>query len=187
YEAGDKRREANFLVGPQLDFGGSAALDFAADDPDLQLNYTPNISELEPNSVRESGARMKKFSYQLFGRPEMNNDYPVMRLGQVHLIRAEARSRAAGDWSLSLPDINAIRDRAGVAPLASIDAQGFFDERGREMFQESSRRTDQIRFGKFTSETWWEKTNTDAFRDLFPIPQAQIDAAGGSLTQNPGY
>ncbi|MBT8306786.1 MAG: RagB/SusD family nutrient uptake outer membrane protein, partial [Maribacter sp.] len=115
YEAGDKRREANFLVGPQLDFGGSAALDFAADDPDLQLNYTPNISELEPNSVRESGARMKKFSYQLFGRPEMNNDYPVMRLGQVHLIRAEARSRAAGDWSLSLPDINAIRDRAGVA------------------------------------------------------------------------
>ena len=186
YEDGDARKTANFLVGPQLDFGGNALLDFAADDPDLQLNYTPNIGELEPNSVRESGARAAKFSFQLFGRQEMNNDYPIFRLGQVHLIRAEAKARAASDWSLALPDVNALRDRAGVAALPSIDAAGFLAERGREMFQESSRRTDLIRFGEFDG-TWWEKTNTDAFRSLFPIPQAQIDASAGSLTQNPGY
>lgn len=186
YEDTDARKKANFLVGPQLDYGGNALLDFAADDPDLQLNYTPAINELEPNSIRESGARMNKFSYQLFGRPDMNNDFPIVRLGDVHLLRAEARARAAGDWSLSLPDVNAIRDRAGVAPLAAITADDFFDERGREMFQESSRRTDQIRFGKF-GDAWWEKSNGDAFRTVFPIPQPQIDAAGGSLTQNAGY
>jgi len=186
YEAGDARKEANFLVGPQKDFGGNALLDFAADDDDLVVDYTPAINELEPNSLRQSGTRAKKFSFQLFGRQEMNNDYPVMRLGQIHLIRGEARARAAGDWSLSLPDINAIRDRAGVSALGSIDAQGFFDERGREMFAESSRRTDRIRFGKW-GESWWEKTNSDAFRILFPIPQPQIDASSGSLTQNPGY
>ena len=186
YEDGDARKEASFLVGPQTDFGGNALLDFASDDADLQVNYTPAINELEPNSIRESGARMKKFSFQNFGRNEMNNDFPILRLGQVHMIRAEARARAAADWSLSLPDVNALRDRATLGPLASIDADGFFDERGKEMFQESSRRTDMIRFGKF-QDSWFEKTNNDATRSLFPIAQAQIDAAAGSLTQNPGY
>ncbi len=186
YEDGDLRKKANFLVGPQTDFTGLPLLDFAADDDDLQVNYTPFINELEPNSQRQGGVRMYKFSFKLFQRADMDNDYPIVRLGDVHLLRAEARSRAASDWSLSLPDVNALRTRAGVAPLASIDADGFYDERGREMFQESSRRTDMIRFGKF-QDTWQFKTNADAFRNLFPIPQAQIDASGGTLTQNPGY
>ncbi len=186
YDDADARKEANFLAGPQLDFGGSALLDFAADDDDLQLNYTPFISELEPNSVRESGVRGKKFSFQLFGRPEMNNDYPIFRLGQVHLIRAEAKARAAGDWSLAEPDVTALRDRVGLGPLGTITADSFLAERGREMFMESSRRTDLIRFGKFGG-SWWEKTNSDAFRSVFPIPQDQINASSGTLTQNLGY
>jgi hypothetical protein len=184
YDNADLRKQANFLAGPQTDFDGSALLDFAADDPNLQVEYTPTISELEPNSPRESGVRAAKFSFQLFGRPDMSNDYPIMRLGQVHLIRAEARSRAAGDWNQSLPDVNAIRDRAGLAALGSVDADGFFDERGREMFQEATRRTDLIRFGKW-EDSWWEKTNTAPI--IMPIPQDQINASNGTLTQNPGY
>lgn len=186
YEDGDLRKEANFLVGPQTDFSGNPLLDFAADDPDLQVNYTPSTNELEPNSLREGGVRMQKFSFKLFQRGDMDNDYPIVRLGDVHLLRAEARARAAGDWSLSLPDVNALRQRAGVAPLGSIDADGFYDERGKEMFQESSRRNDMIRFGKF-QDTWQFKTNSDAFRNVFPIPQNQIDASNGTLTQNSGY
>ncbi len=186
YEAGDARKEANFLVGPQTDFSGNALIDFAADDDDLQVEYTPQINELEPNAIRQAGARMKKFSFEVLGRPDMNNDYPIVRLGDVHLMRGEARARAAGDWNLSLPDVNAIRARANVAPLGSIDADEFLAERGREMFQESSRRTDLIRFAKF-QDTWWEKTNSDSFRNLMPIPVLQINASDGALTQNPGY
>ena len=186
FEDGDARKEANFLVGPQTDFSGNPLIDFAADDADLQVTYTPAINELEPNALRQGGARMKKFSFQLLGRQDMNNDYPIVRLGDVHLIRGEARARAAGDWDLSLPDVNALRARAGVAPLGSIDADGFLAERGKEMFQESSRRTDLIRFGKF-QDSWWEKTNADSFRNLFPIPIDQINASDGTLTQNPGY
>ncbi|QCW98644.1 RagB/SusD family nutrient uptake outer membrane protein [Aggregatimonas sangjinii] len=186
YDDDDLRKEANFLAGPQTDFSGNALLDFAADDDDLVVNYTPAINELEPNSERESGTRAKKFSFQLFGRQEMNNDYPIVRLGDVHLMRGEARARAAGDWSLSLDDVNAIRDRAGLEGLDSIDADTFFEERGKEMFQEGSRRTDRIRFGKW-GESWWEKTNSDSFRTIFPIPQEQINASEGTLTQNPGY
>ena len=186
YEDADLRKEASFLVGPQTDFSGNALIDFASDDDDLQVVYTPQINELEPNAIRQAGARMKKFSFEVLGRQDMNNDYPIVRLGDVHLVRGEARARAAGDWNLSLPDVNALRTRAGVAPLVSIDADGFIAERGKEMFQESSRRTDLIRFGKF-QDTWWEKTNSDSFRTLMPIPVAQLNASDGSLTQNPGY
>ena len=186
YEAGDARRTANFLAGPQLDYGGNALLDFAADDPDLQVNYTPSINELEPNSSREAGTRAAKFSFKLFGRPDMDNDYPIVRLGDVMLMRGEARARQAGDWSLAGPDVTAVRARAGLGALPTVDADNFLAERGREMFQESDRRTSLIRFGKW-SDSWWEKTNADGYRTVFPIPQPQIDAAGGSLTQNAGY
>lgn len=187
YEDGDLRKEANFLVGPQTDFSGNALIDFAADDDDLQVNYTPSVNELEPNALRQGGARMKKFSFEVLGRQDMNNDYPIIRLGDVHLMRAEARARAAGDWNLSLPDVNALRARAGLTtPLSTITEEEFYDERGREMFQESSRRIDQIRFGKF-QDSWWEKTNSDDFRTLMPIPIEQINASDGTLTQNPGY
>ncbi|MFP4845126.1 RagB/SusD family nutrient uptake outer membrane protein [Winogradskyella sp. PE311] len=186
YEDTDSRKEANFLAGPQLDFGGSALLDFAADDDNLQVDYTPEITELEPNSVRQSGVRASKFSFQLFGRPDMNNDYPIMRLGDLYLIRGEAMARNAGDWNMALADVNTIRARAGVSALASLTADSFFDERGREMFQEASRRTDRVRFGKW-GDSWWQKTNSDAFRTVFPIPQEQIEASAGTLTQNPGY
>lgn len=186
YADGDVRKKANFIVGPQLDFGGSAVLDYASDDDDLQLSYTPSINELEPNCKRESGARPAKFSFKQFGRPNMDNDFPIIRLGEVYLIRAEALARAAGNWSLALPDVNVIRARAKMPAYTSMTADEFLAERGREMFQETTRRTDLIRFGQF-NKAWWEKPASAATKNLFPIPQDQIVASGGSLKQNPGY
>lgn len=186
YEDGDARKTSNFIVGEQLDFGGSAILDYASDDESLVLSYTPGINEIFPNSIREAGARAGKFSFQQLGRDNMNNDYPIVRLGDVHLMRGEAMARAAGNWSMSLNDVNIIRARAGVASLGSIDAEGFLAERGREMFQECSRRTDLIRFGAY-NDTWWEKPVSAETFNVFPIPTDQITAANGSLTQNPGY
>lgn len=186
YEDNDLRKTNNFLAGPQTDFGGSAILDFAADDDDIVLNYTPQLNELAPNYLREAGARPAKFSYKLLGRPDMDNDYPILRLGQVHLIRAEARARAAGDWSLAAADVNALRARAGVGPMNNLNADNFLEERGREMFAESVRRTDLIRFGEFNG-TWWEKQASPEHVNLFPIPFDALQAADGSLSQNPGY
>jgi hypothetical protein len=186
YEAGDVRRANNFLAGPQKDFGGGAVLDYASDDGDLELNYTPKINELWPNSRREAGARPAKFSYRQLGRANMDNDFPIVRLGDVYLIRAEALARAAGDWSKALPDVNVVRRRAKVADLPSVDADSFLAERGREMFQEAIRRTDLIRFGAY-NKAWWEKGVSPSYVNLFPIPNDQIVASNGSLKQNPGY
>ena len=186
YENGDARKTANFIVGPQLDYGGNALVDLASDNADPAINYVPYINELEPNANRIGGARLGKFSFKQFGRPDMDNDFPIVRLGDMYLIRAEATARAAGNWALALPDVNTIRARAGVAAMTSITADQFLAERGREMFQEASRRTDLIRFGKWGA-SWWEKTNSDAYRTVMPIPAEQIQVSGGTLTQNPGY
>ena len=186
YENGDVRKKNNFIVGPQLDFGGSAILDYAADDSDLQLNYTPAINELTPNCKREAGARPGKFSYKQLGRPDMDNDYPIVRLGDLYLIRAEAKARQSGNWNDALADVNVIRRRAKVADYTTLSAEEFLKERGREMFQEGVRRTDLIRFGRY-NDAWWEKPASQPFRNLFPIPQDAINAANGTLTQNPGY
>jgi hypothetical protein len=186
YEDGDVRKDANFLVGQQLDFGGSAILDFASDDGDLVLNFTPFINELAPNSLREAGARPAKFSFKQLGRDNMSNDYPIVRLGDVYLTRAEALARMSGNWNDALPDANLIRARAKVSELSSLDADSFLAERGREMFQEGARRTDLIRFDRYNG-TWWEKPASPEHVNIFPIPFAQIQAANGTLTQNPGY
>ena len=189
YENGDARKANNFIVGPQKDYGGSALNDFAADDTGgIVLDYTPAINELEPNALRQSGARLGKFSFQQFGRPDQSNDFPIVRLGDVMLMSAEAQMRAAGNWSHApaLALVNAVRTRAGVSAFSSMTADSFLAERGREMFQESSRRTDLIRFGKYSSGTWWEKAASPAHKTLFPIPFDAIQSSTG-LSQNAGY
>ncbi len=188
YAAGDARRVASFLVGPQLDFGNSAVLDYASDDGNLVLDYTPQINELVPNSKREAGARAAKFSYKQFGRPDMDNDYPIVRLGEMYLIRAEGLARAANNWSAPdvLAAVNVLRQRAGVPVYTSLSAAEFLNERGREMFVEGTRRSDLIRFGEF-NKAWWEKPVSPASRNVFPIPQNAINAPNSGLTQNPGY
>lgn len=186
YDADDKRKENNFLVGPQKDFNGADVLDFAADDENIILDYTPAINELTPNYQREAGARPAKFSYKVLGRPEMDNDFPIVRLGEIYLIRAEAVARQTGNWSDAESDVNILRARAGVREYSgNLTEEEFLAERGREMFQETSRRTDLIRFGKY-NDPWWEKPASEPFRNIFPIPQEQINAGAG-LTQNPGY
>lgn len=135
--------------------------------------------------LRQAGARAKKFSCQVFGGVDMNNDFPLLRLGEVYLIRAEAKARISGQWTDAEVDVNVLRSRAGVTLYnGNLTEEEFLAERGREMFQEASRRTDLIRFGKY-SEAWWEKPVSEPFRTIFPIPRPIV--GDPTLTQNPGY
>ena len=186
YEATDKRKANNFITGVQLDYGGSTIVDYS-DPGDPVLNYTPSVNELEPNAQRDGGVRLGKFSFKQFARNDLDNDYPIVRLGDVYLLRGEAKARQSGSWADALGDVNAIRSRAGIANLSSIDADSFLEERGREMFMESSRRRDLIRFGKW-GDAWWEKAGGQQdYLEIMPIPTEALNASGGSLTQNPGY
>lgn len=193
YENGDERKDNNFVVGPQFDLSGNPLVDvaFDPDDPDgAEINYTPAINELAPSGSRQAGARFGKFSHKLGQTPNMDNDYPLFRYGGVLLDKAEAMCRLAGDWNAGTSIVNELRARAGVADFGTMTEADFLAERGRELFIESLRRNDLIRFGEFTS-TWWEKEASAPFRTLFPIPQAQINAAADEglqpLAQNPEY
>ena len=80
----------------------------------------------------------------------------------------------------------------GAVTNLSIDF--FLDERGRELYWEGHRRTDLVRYSKFTggTYTWPFKggvkagTSVPSFRNLYPIPSADL-TANSNLVQNPGY
>ncbi|GMQ26238.1 RagB/SusD family nutrient uptake outer membrane protein [Algoriphagus sp. oki45] len=180
-------RKNSFLVGPQFSSDGSRLLDISVEpgDPDGEpLTFTPEINMLAPNAFRQAGVRVGKFEFASGAASSLNNDYPLFRLGEIILIKAEAALRQ-GKTADALAAVNQIRTRAGMPAYSSITLDELFDEIGREMFAEANRRTAQIRFGKW-SQPWWEKDQSAAFRVLFPIPLNQINA-NPNLTQNPGY
>mgnify|MGYP006140142731 FL=1 len=189
YKSYDKNdaRINSFLVGPQFSSDGKRLVDISAEpnDPDGQpLTYTPEINMLTPNSFRQAGARVAKFEFATGAANSLNNDYPLIRLGDIILIKAEAALRQ-GKTADALAAVNQIRTRAGMPAYNSITLDELYNERGREMFAEATRRSDAIRFGKWNLP-WWEKQASQPFRALFPIPQNQINA-NPALKQNPGY
>ena len=118
----------------------------------------------------------------------------MLRLADVYLMRAEAKLRS-GDNAGALADVNTVRTSRTARPdqtpkaWSSITLETLFRERGFEFYWEMSRRTDQIRFGKY-EDSWTSKTDADVNHRLFPIPQAAIDGATntpGYLEQNQGY
>ena len=125
----------------------------------------------------------------------------MFRLADAYLMYAEAvvRGGAGGDLSTAVGYVNAIRERAYGAASGNIDAAGLtldflLDERARELVWECHRRTDLVRFGKFsnTQYLWpWkggvaEGISTDSKFDVFPIPASDM-GANPNLTQNAGY
>ncbi|WKZ58101.1 MAG: RagB/SusD family nutrient uptake outer membrane protein [Cyclobacteriaceae bacterium] len=131
----------------------------------------------------------------------VDTDYPMFRLADAYLMYAEAvlRGGSGGSLAQALDYINEIRERAYGDTSGNIDGseltlEFILDERARELYWEGHRRTDLIRYGLFTGGDYlwpWkgnvkEGTATDAFRDLFPIPSADL-VANPTLEQNTGY
>ena len=163
--------------------------------PTTPVLHTESINFTTAGSDYATGFRVLKFEFgkkSVSGRNFGEADIPIVRLGDVYLMRAEARLRK-GDAAAALTDVNAVRTSrtatgAGRA-LTSVNLDQLFRERGFELYWELQRRTDMVRFGKFES-TWTEKSSTDRNKRVFPIPQTAIDGASnlpGYLKQNPGY
>lgn len=180
-------RLSNFIVGPQFLADGSRAEDGAAevDDPDgAPLTFTPFINEIFPNSWRQGGARIGKYEFE-GGPSTMGNDFVVFRYAEALLTKAECDLRQ-GDAASALTMVNQIRERAGVTAFTTIDLESLYDERGRELFVEMTRRQDMIRFGTY-DDPWWEKEqDAGDHLEVFPIPQPQLDA-NDQLMQTDGY
>jgi hypothetical protein len=180
-------RLSNFLVGPQYNQDGSRTLDGGFEPNDFDgapITFTPQLNEIYPQGLRQAGARIAKYEFEVGGTNNMSNDFVIFRLSDIILSLAEAKLRL-GDAASSLILVNQIRTRAGVTPYTTLTLDNLFAERGREMYVEMTRRQDLIRFGKFNL-AWWEKLVSDPHYNLMPIPKAQLDA-NNKLVQNPGY
>lgn len=128
------------------------------------------------------------------GGDYVDTDFAMFRLADAYLMYAECALRTGQDMGNALSYVNLVRTRAHATTVSSIDLAFILDERARELYWEGHRRTDLVRFGKFTggSYIWPWKGNTPngsptpSFRNIFPIP-ANALAANPLLTQNPGY
>lgn len=127
-------------------------------------------------------------------------DMPIFRLAEMYLIYAEAFTRGGGgDPATAVAYINNLRARAygnasGNITTGQLNNDFVLDERARELYWEGHRRTDLIRYGKFTESTYlwpWKGgvasgTGVSAIRKLYPIPSRDINV-NQNLIQNPGY
>lgn len=128
-------------------------------------------------------------------------DFPMFRIEDAMLMYAEAVLRGgAGDLNTALGYVNTIRERAYQGTSGNITANELnldfiLDERARELYWECHRRTDLVRFGRFSESTYrwpWkggvpEGVSTSKHLDVFPIPASDLGANPNLKNQNPGY
>jgi hypothetical protein len=115
-------------------------------------------------------------------------NYRAIRFADVLLMSAEANARAnAADEGLSRSQLNLVRNRAGLPALNSSGTQlieDIWNERRLELSGEGNRFFDLVRTGKAQNAI---KGFVPGKHELFPIPQVEIDLAGGKWQQNPNY
>jgi len=147
--------------------------------------YTPGY--------QNTGFFMKKYApvtsnFPPDGEPALNwgNNIREIRYSDVLLMAAEGLVRSGGSEGTARSYLNQVRSRVNLPSIGLSGAdllEAIYDERRMELATEGHRYFDLIRTGKAASVlAGW----TDDKKYL-PIPQNELDASNGALTQNPGY
>ena len=143
-----------------------ALFDDLANDARASFNYVSADNGLDLTS---------KYTNQ-FG------NVPTLRIGEMHLIRAESNFREGTTVGLDpLVEINALRGRSGAAALGALTLDVLFNERQLELAFEGHLVHDHKRTGR--------PVGTIAATDnslVLPIPQSELDT-NSLITQNAGY
>lgn len=137
-------------------------------------------------------------------------DFPLLRSAEAYLTAAEAILRgASGSRQEALEYINEVRCRAymsdnyacpgikssvsGKITDSDLTLDFLLDELQREFATECHRRTDLVRFGKYTSGKNWDWKGTACHGQdvsphlkIFPIPASEM-VTNPNLKQNDGY
>ncbi|MGZ5262299.1 MAG: RagB/SusD family nutrient uptake outer membrane protein [Kaistella sp.] len=166
---------------------------FYKDGQTLEINDLGNFNDgyafIKYKNVKSNGAPGVHDNW-------VEADLPVYRLGDIYLMYAEAtvRGGAGGNMATAIGYVNALRARSNASQISVLDLNFILDERSRELSWELTRRTDLIRFGKFTTSAYlwpWKGNVKDGiavaeYRNLFPIPNNDL-VVNPNLVQNPGY
>lgn len=165
-------------------------------------DYNLNINDL--NSVEADGDGYMCIKYRLTPETDYDNeanieytnvfndaDMPLFRLADTFLMLSECQARGVNDADPGYALFNRVRARAGLAPKTSVKLEDVLQERTVELYWEGHRRSDLIRFGMFTGNTYnwsWKGGVVDGtaiadYRALFAIPYQYVSTVG----QNNGY
>ena len=152
------------------------------------LKFTPDVSLFF--STETKGIRTVKYP---LNPDEINgggwgsqNEYVYFRFADVRLMKAEAILRGGTDAETPLSIVNGIRANRNAVALASVDLTKLLAERGRELYLETWRRNDLVRYGKFNDPVGERATKSDATKCVFPIPSIAL-SSNPNLKQNAGY
>lgn len=180
--------------------------------------YTKTTQALTAfNNGTSNGVCVKKFDDPASDQVGSSNDYRdivIFHVSDMYLIAAEAYLMA-GQSTKALEKVNAVRNRAGLATLASFNAYDpdystsssytineldlILDERARELYAEGHRwmdlrRTKQlvrynVEFSDYISSAADMANNKGETKWYRPIPANEISANTGITNedQNPGY
>lgn len=181
----DRSTFAIFSYGPG---GGSFRPEFLNGIEAGDQRWAVYGQTMEVQGVTYYGA----LKYRDFTRPPLDF-LTVLRLAEQYLIRAEARAqqgKLTGANSAE-PDINIIRNRAGLANTTAATKEELLlaveQERRYEFFTEMGHRWFDIkRTGRAAALLGPLKPGWQAAKELFPIPEVQI-INDPNVTQNPGY
>lgn len=165
---------------------------FYKDGQTLEINDLGNFNDgyafIKYKNLKSNGGAAQDVQW-------VDTDLPMYRLADIYLMYAEAVVRGGGgSMSTAVGYVNALRTRAKASTISVLNLDFILDERSRELSWEMTRRTDLIRFGKFTSSSYlwpWKGNAKDGvavgeYRNLFPIPNNDL-AVNPNLKQNPGY
>ena len=152
------------------------------------------------NEIPDVGAVPVKYvpegSENYIGSDQYGLDIPVYRYSDVLLLLAEAIDETAGATGQAYDLINTVRTRAGLPNLTpGLSPADFLsklqDERLFELWGESVRRDDLIRWGLYIQAANAKGAAldpvADAYLNLYPLPRSVVNQSNGIIKQNPGY
>jgi starch-binding outer membrane protein, SusD/RagB family len=185
------------VVGPQMNEAHQPIKDRQGNP--LSFTQDVNLIEVDKKRLEVAGIRVIKYppDYTAYNNGNQHNQLQIFRYADVVLMVAEAKLRQSSpDVAGALSLVNTLRVARGATPLTTIslvNAANVYDpgtllaERGRELYFESWRRQDLIRFGVFLKQWALKDADPDPQRNLlFPIAPDEL-LANPNLKQNPGY
>ncbi|MFZ9597539.1 MAG: RagB/SusD family nutrient uptake outer membrane protein, partial [Schleiferiaceae bacterium] len=170
--AGDPRRPFTIINADSL--AGSSYSPGYQNTGYFMYKYAPRKDALSPD-----------------GEPALNwgTNVRVIRYADVLLMAAEGLARSGGSEATARGYLNQVRQRAGLQPIQASGAallDAIAQERRFELATEGHRFFDLVRTGK-AAQVLGAKGFVANKHEWLPIPQTEIDAAQGALTQNPNY
>lgn len=210
---GNGNYEGMFIVGPHLTPKGELILagdgDEYAGKPLVFVDQVARFSDVGagkkyssisqlPSKMSEgeenTGVRLVKTPIPNLDNSELkwSADQPIIRLTEIYYMLAECKLRA-GQVDAAAKLINDVRKKnfdgadPNPATVSNLNGDRMLIEWSIEFLGEGRRRTDLIRWDKFTKGEWWDHapSNSDHLK-RFPIPTKAI-SGNNKLEQNPGY